>query len=178
MELQSLSGDGSKSIDTPQSCDWYKHKTLVKEVFYVQSLLIFIVIVSSIVNVARGISNCDKQIWILLLSSGIAQMLSSPTVGKDSQKRMQENFDSTDTTNGSVSDGRKTNYTRIWYKRTSRHREIFYVQAVMVFLVVMSSIVFLSLDVGDKNILIVLLSTTYSQFLPGPQFIQKKSSSL
>ena len=168
VEVDSMSDDNNRiSRNADRYCACYGRKILVKEVFYVQSVLILFVVIASIVNIARDQSECDIQVWLLLLSSGVAQILPAPTVGK---------MDTTLSHNASdnPSDSKKMNYITRWHKRTSKHREIFYVQAGIVFIVVIACIIFLSLDVGDKNILIVLLSATYSQFLPGPEFIQKK----
>ncbi len=172
VEIHSLC-DGVSNGVKEHNCEshWYQRKTLVKEVFYVQALLVLVIVVASIVNIARNISDCDKQVWLLMLSSGIAHMLPSPGIGKDFSKL-------TKSPTGSLSDGRsaskKFNFATVWYKRTSQHREIFYVQALLIFAVVISSIIFLSLDVGEKNILIVLLSASFAHFLPGPSFIQTK----
>ena len=154
------------------SSNWYERKTLVKEVFYVQSILVFIVVIASIVNIARDISECDKQVWLLLLSSGIAHMLPCPNIGKGGVNKEPRFFNGTDSESRSSS--RKTNIAAVWFKRTSQHREIFYVQAVLIFVVVLSCIAFLSADIGEKNILIVLLSASFAHFLPGPSFIQSK----
>ena len=168
VEMESLSGESNRtSRNASKYCACYGRKILVKEVFYVQSFLILFVIIASIVNIARDQSECDIQVWLLLLSSGVAQILPAPTVGK-MDTSLSHNI--SDNTNG----GKKLNYIAKWHKRTSKHREIFYVQAFIVFIVVIACIMFLSLHVGDKNILIVLLSATYSQFLPGPEFIQRK----
>ena len=174
MELPSVSDGGSNEHnDVSGSSTWYHRKTLVKEVFYVQSLLVFIVVISSIVNIARELSDCDKQVWLLMLSSGIAHMLPSPSVGKNPNAN---NFTKLTSSDSGSRVSPKYNFGTVWYKRTSQHREIFYVQAILIFIVVLSSIVFLSIGIGDKNLLIVLLSASFAHFLPGPSFIQSKST--
>ncbi len=170
IELQSIS---DQEAEGRKAANWYERKTLVKEVFYVQSFLIFIVVISSIVNIARNISDCDKQVWLLMLSSGIAHMLSCPGVGKQSEKN--EKSGPLSFSSSSKGSSKRENFGTVWYKRTSQHREIFYVQAVLIFIVVISSICFLSAGVGEKNILIVLLSASFAHFLPGPSFMQSKS---
>ena len=176
VEMESLSGGSNRtSRNTSKYCACYGRKILVKEVFYVQSFLILFVIIASIVNIARDESECDIQIWLLLLSSGVAQILPAPTVGKMDTSVSHNVSDINGTKNISdTTNIKKVNYITRWHKRTSKHREIFYVQAFIVFIVVIACTIFLSLHVGDKNILIVLLSAAYSQFLPGPEFIQKK----
>ena len=170
IELNSISDQGQ---DSRKGTNWYERKTLVKEVFYVQSFLIFIVVISSIVNIARNISECDKQVWLLMLSSGIAHMLPCPGVGKVGGK--DEKSGPLSYSGSSKASSKRVNFGMVWYKRTSQHREIFYVQAVLIFIVVISSICFLSAGVGEKNILIVLLSASFAHFLPGPSFMQSKS---
>ena len=173
MELHSIPMEYE---DVSQDTKWYEKKTLVKEVFYMQAILVFVVIVSSIINIARDIPECDKQVWMLMLSTGIAHMLPSPGIGKDLKSKVNnsQGIDSGKSDSRSIKS--RINLGKIFYKRTSQHREIFYVQSILIFIVVLSSIVFLSIGIGEKNILIVLLSASFAHFLPAPSFIQMKST--
>ena len=47
-------------------------------VFFCQVILVYIIVISSIVNISLGIG--DQNIWIILLSSGLGYLLPSPSI--------------------------------------------------------------------------------------------------
>ena len=50
----------------------------------------------------------------------------------------------------------------------SKHQIVFFAQVFIVYVVVISSIVNISLDIGDKQIWIILLSSALGYILPSP----------
>ena len=168
-ESTSLTGNPSGNPSFKES-KWYQRKTLVKEVFYVQTIMIFTVVIASIVNIAMGVSDCDQQMWVLFLSSAVGHLLPSPDIGKKLKADPM-------IVSSSSSSDKKSNFSiSTWHKRTIQHREVFYVQTLLVYAVILTSIVNLSLNVGEKNIWIILLSGSFAQMLPSPKFGKKKAS--
>ena len=172
IEMESASLTGDPSVHSKSESRWYQRKTLVKEVFYVQTLMILTVVIASIVNIAMGVTDCDQQMWVLFLSSAVGHLLPSPDIGK----KLKE-VDPMIVRSPSNSDKKSTFSISTWHKRTIQHREVFYIQTLIVYIVILTSIVNLSLNVGEKNTWIILLSGSFAQMLPSPKFGKKKHAS-
>ncbi len=161
-----LTGATKRSESVISRASWWIHRNvLVREVFYVQALLIFTLIVSSIINIVRGQN--EDQIWVTYLALGIGLMIPSPKVKSQPEKTSTEETPPVKSS---------TNFIQIWHKRTSQSRELFYVQTLMITVIIISSIVNLSLDTDNRQVWIAILSASYGNILPSPKFSKKRSS--
>ncbi len=159
-----LTGATKRSESVVSRASWWIHRNvLVREVFYVQALLIFTLIVSSIINIVRGQN--EDQIWVTYLALGIGLMIPSPKVKNNHEKTSEES-----------PPVKNTNFIHIWHKRTSQSRELFYVQTLMITVIIISSIVNLSLDTDNRQVWIAILSASYGNILPSPKFSKKRRS--
>ena len=143
---------------------WIQRNVLVREVFYVQTVLILTLVIASIANIARG--QTEDQIWVTYLALGIGLLIPSPKV-KSSVGKSE--------TNTPEVQPKKTNFMQIWHKRTSQSRELFYVQALVLTLIIVTSIVNLSIESSSRQVWVVVLSASYGNILPSPKFGKKKS---
>ncbi len=159
---EALSGAPKRSESVVSRASWWiQRNVLVREVFYVQALLIFTLVVSSITNIIRG--QTEDQIWVTYLALGIGLMIPSPKV-----KSNHEKPEETPTKN--------PNFIQIWHKRTSQSRELFYVQTLMITVIIITSIVNLSINSEDRQVWIAILSASYGNILPSPKFSKKRPS--
>ncbi len=157
-----LTGGPKRSESVVSRASWWiQRNVLVREVFYVQALLIFTLVIASIINIVRGQN--EDQIWVTYLALGIGLMIPSPKVKSNNH---DNNHDKTEETKSS-------NFIQVWHKRTSQSRELFYVQTLMITVIIIASIVNLSIDSDNRQVWIAILSASYGNILPSPKFSKK-----
>jgi len=77
---------------------------------------------------------------------------------------------------GSSAAGSETNYIRLCGKETSKGHCVFACQMVIIYIVIITCIINLSIDNGESNLWTALLSSCLGYILPAPSIKIKKIS--
>ena len=129
-----------------------------------QATLIFTLVIASIINIIRG--HKLEEIWVTYLALGIGLLIPSPKV-KNTLEKNEEPLVS--------SEAKGNGFMQNLHKRTSQSRELFYVQSVMITIIIITSIVNLSIGTSSSQVWVAILSASYGNILPSPTFSKKKN---
>ena len=148
--------NGQTLVHTNDQIDFESHNISIKKTknlieFTTQTVLIYIVCVTAILNLSLG-TGC-KPLWISFLSSSLGYLLPAPQIKN----------------NETIDNNQISGNPRFSTLKKTRNVIVFTTQIILIYIVVVTAIINLIIGATCKPVWVWLLSSCLGYLLPSPQ---------